>query len=55
MAEPIIKQLTCPGCGQAAAVRVVPSSDVPQRWQCPHCKKIHASDRAAVDSAPQAA
>ena len=52
--EAVLKQLTCPGCGQAATVRVMVGSTDTQRWQCPHCKKLQASDKAAVDSAPQA-
>jgi transposase-like protein len=52
--EPVSKQLTCPGCGQTATVRVMEGAADTQRWQCPHCKKIQTSDKTAVDSAPQA-
>jgi ribosomal protein L37AE/L43A len=49
--EPLRKQLTCPGCGKTAEVRVLPG--VPEdRWQCPNCKKLQKSDQAALDAAP---
>jgi transposase-like protein len=52
--EPVHKQLTCASCSQSATVRVMAGSADVQRWQCPHCKKMQSSDKAAVDSAPQA-
>jgi transposase-like protein len=51
--EPVLKQLTCPACSKTVIVRVVAGGDQ-QRWQCPECKKIQTSDRAAVDAAPPA-
>jgi transposase-like protein len=50
--EPVRKELTCPGCGKTAEVRVLPGQPVEQRWQCPSCKKLQKSDQAAVDAAP---
>ena len=49
--EAIRKELTCPGCGKPAEVRVLPGAP-DQRWQCPNCKKLQTSDAASVDAAP---
>jgi transposase-like protein len=49
--EPVRKELTCPGCGKTAEVRVM-ASGAEQRWQCPNCKKHQKSDAAAVNAAP---
>ncbi len=50
--EPVTKELKCPSCGQAAAVRLMPGSDS-HNWHCPHCKKLQTTDKAAADSAPE--
>lgn len=50
--EPVRKEITCPSCGQAVLVRVMPGSDA-HSWHCPHCKKLQTSDKAAVDAAPE--
>jgi transposase-like protein len=49
--EPLLKELTCPGCSKTSQVRVL-TSGAEQRWQCPHCKKLQKSDAAAVAAAP---
>ena len=51
MSEPVLKELTCPACGEKAAVRVIPGAES-HRWHCPHCHKLQTSDKAAVEAAP---
>jgi hypothetical protein len=37
--DPVVKQLTCPSCGKAVSVRVMPES-TRHTFHCPHCKHI---------------
>jgi transposase-like protein len=52
--EPTTKELTCPGCGKTAVVRLIPGA-VSHRWHCPHCHKLQTTEQAAADGAPDAA
>jgi predicted RNA-binding Zn-ribbon protein involved in translation (DUF1610 family) len=37
--DPIVKSLTCPACGKATNVRVIPDARE-HTYHCPHCKAI---------------
>ena len=47
------KELTCPGCGKTAVVRLIPGA-ASHRWHCPHCHKLQTTEQAAADAAPAA-
>jgi hypothetical protein len=49
--EPLLKELTCGSCGQAAVVRLIPGADT-HRWHCPHCHKLQTTDKPTADAAP---
>jgi ribosomal protein L37AE/L43A len=52
--EAVRKELTCPGCGEKALVRVAPGQPE-HRWHCPSCHKLQTSDAASVEAAPVSA
>jgi hypothetical protein len=52
--EPVRKELTCPGCGEKAVVRLLPGG-APHRWHCPNCHKLQTTEGAAAEAAPPAA
>jgi transposase-like protein len=51
--DTVQKQLSCPGCGQTAVVRIIPGADQ-HRWHCPHCHKLQTTDKPSAEAAPAA-
>ena len=52
--EPVRKELTFPGCGEKAVVRLLPGGG-PHRWHFPHCHKLQTTEGPTAEAAPAAA
>jgi hypothetical protein len=50
--EPVRKELTCPGCGAKAEVRLMPGGG-PHRWHCPHCHKLQTTEAPTAEASPE--